>query len=237
MVCPSGVVAMQSAILTRGAVRRTRRLRVLMEKLFAHVDVAARPTFKLRGNVAKFRRDALWFGRPDAHGRMPLYRVYPRAYGEPTTKAGLENATVPQRMCPELEDLLDWISTRWRLSPPLNHAVVHRYIEPDDTIGYHHDKHMDLARGSHIVSLSLGATRTFSMLDVATGATEDFEVRDGDLVAIPFELNRVAKHCVKPCRQAGQVRYSITARSMDSYFDPARRVFTHRHSGGVELPY
>ena len=41
-----------------------------------------------------------------------------------------------------------------------NHAVVNRYRDGADAIGAHADKATDLADGSFVVSVSLGATRT-----------------------------------------------------------------------------
>lgn len=218
-----------------GAVRGTARLRARLDALYADVDPAARPTFLSRGRVCVNRRDQLWFGRRAASdGWWPLYRVFPQAYGGPRTRAksGFRDVAPPAEMPAWLGAVLDRVSAEHGLQP-LNHAVLHRYVLDEDTIGLHHDKPMDIAPGSHIVSLSVGAARTFAMRDVASGRAEEVEVRDGDLVVLPYALNLTAKHAVLPCRKRrgqGGVRYSITARHIDTHFDPGRRLFRHRES-------
>jgi hypothetical protein len=69
----------------------------------------------------------------------------------------------------------------------------------------HHDKTRDLARGAPILSLSVGAERDFRV------GTETFAVRDGDLVVLPWEVNRRVKHGVPVRRRARGVRYFLRA--------------------------
>ena len=53
--------------------------------------------------------------------------------------------------------------------PKLNHVVLHRYMDGEDTIGMHHDKYMDIAPGSTIVSSPL-ARRVISCCSMAVGS-------------------------------------------------------------------
>ena len=86
-----------------------------------------------------------------------------------------------------LSECLRELSARHGL-PPLNHAVVHRYVDGDDTIGMHHDKPLDIDPQSSIVSVSVGASRAFRL------GENTFTVNDGDTVIIPFDTNLLKKH-------------------------------------------
>jgi hypothetical protein len=185
---------------------------------------------RLFGRPGKIRRDALWFARESADGLLPLYRTFKNAYGAPSTTAGIAAAAPPAAMPAWLAACLDALAVTLG-TPPFNHAVVHRYLDGNDFISDHHDKYMDIAPESAIVSLSLGATRDFRV------AGQTFAVADGDAVVIPYALNKRAKHGVPRRAHRAGVRYSLTARAIDTFYDPARRVFRHRGSGGGLRPY
>ena len=101
-----------------------------------------------------------------------------------------------------LETFLNELSERHNL-PQLNHAVIHRYVDGDDTIGQHHDKPMDLHPRSTIVSVSIGASRAFRL------GADTFDVHDGDTVMIPYSTNLALKHGVPKRKRCDGVRYSI----------------------------
>ena len=104
------------------------------------------------GKAGVIRRDALWFAIY-RDGKFPLYRTF--GYGKPTTTVGVRDAVPPAHMPQWMRLLLDDISKRHNLMP-LNHVVLHRYVDGEDTIGMHHDKTMDLHPKSTIVSVSVG---------------------------------------------------------------------------------
>ena len=66
---------------------------------------------------------------------------------------------------------------------------------------------------------------------------ESMQPADGDLVVLSDACNRTAKHRVPPTAAPKGVRYSITARAVDTHFDPERRVFRHRDAPGQLLAY
>lgn len=192
-------------------------LRAHLDTMFANVDPAERPKVQLYGRTGHIRRDALWYARPASDGMYPLYRTFRNAYGNPQTTAGIDAVPIPQHMPAWLETLLEELGAR--VGASLNHAVVHRYLNGDDFISPHHDKWMDLQPGAPIVSLSVGATRDFHV------GEDTFEVNNGDVVALADETNRTMKHGIRPRKTRPGVRYSVTARCVDTHYDPTRRVF------------
>ena len=199
---------------------RTKQLRSKIETLFKNIHKEDRPPFAARGrDNNRNNRDALWFGRPNKANMLPVYRTYSVAYGRPDTRAGTRMLTLPEEMHDWMGDLLDEISGQLNLHD-LNHVVLHRYIDGADSIGPHHDKYMDFTPGSSIVSISLGETRKFAIHDRKGKMEDQFNVEDGDVVVLPFDINKTKKHSVPPTKQQRGVRYSITARSIDTFVSP-----------------
>ena len=186
-----------------------RQVRQLLEMCF--VNPPPRDTYPIFGRPGVIRRDAIWFGRYN-DGFFPLYRTHKNAYGKPTTKFGVTDALPTVPMPKWLVRVLDELSERHNL-PQLNHAVIHRYVDGDDTIGQHHDKPMDLHPRSTIVSVSIGATRAFRL------GADTFDVQDGDTIMIPYSTNLALKHGVPKRKRCDGVRYSITARTVRTFTD------------------
>lgn len=218
------------------AVLDTAALHAHAEAAFAGWQREDRPWFTAWGKPAHNPRDAIWYARPAADGMLPVYRVYKTAYHSPATTAGLAAADEPRPMPAWLCEVLDHLAATYDLTP-LNHVVLHRYLDHADSIGWHRDKHMDFAPGSSIVSLSLGETRRFEVKADDGTAHDRLDVADGDLVVLSDACNRTAKHRVPPTAAPKGVRYSITARAVDTHFDPERRVFRHRDAPGQLLAY
>lgn len=210
-------------MLKKGAVDAS-RVRADVEATF-RAGVPERTPFAARGRTCVYRRDALWFAR-GAGGYVPLYRTHNTAYGHPRSTRGIARAVRPRPMPPWLGDFLDEFAARHAL-PEFNHVVLHRYKDGRDTIGMHHDKWMDLAPGSTIACISLGATRRFALGDRRGRVLRSMDVEDGDAVLLSDADNRAMKHAIPPTRRDVGVRYSITARRMRTFYDPARGLFYH----------
>ena len=116
--------------------------------------------------------------------------------------------------------------------PPLNHALVQWYRDGEDYISEHADKTLDVARGSAIVNLSLGATRTMVLRGKKEGAaeagaeatagaraaagkarsgtrptraTQRVDLVDGSLFVLGWETNRFMTHEIRQDRRLAQV--------------------------------
>lgn len=207
----NGTAGAATHILARRDICDTAPVRRRLEACFANPP--PRDVYPIFGRLGVIRRDALWFGRHTEDGFFPLYRTHKTAYGKPTTMCGVKDAARVLPMPTWLVSLLDALSARHGL-PVLNHAVLHRYVNGDDTIGQHHDKPMDLHPESTIVSVSIGATRAFKL------GSETFDVCDGDTLMIPFATNLAVKHGIPKRKRSAGIRYSITARTV--------RTFTNR---------
>ena len=221
---------LQQEIHRRGAVD-TRVILEQAEHIFRDFRKEERPTFAARGNpVCRNNRDAVWFATQEEDGFWPLYRIHNKAYFSPRgSLPQLREAKAPLPMPAWMRGVLDSFAEENRI-PRLNHVVMHRYLDGDDDIGSHHDKYMDMQPGSSIISISAGSERRFVM-EKDGKRVASFMVKDGDAVILPYRMNKEMKHSIPKMRNAGQ-RISITARTMDSFFCPDRRLFRHREAVG-----
>ena len=119
------------------------------------------------------------------------------------------------------------------LGQPLNHALLQRYPDRIANISLHADKTLDIARGSSIVNVSIGATRTMLLQH------KDRERRDVRRIDLPhrsmfvlgWQTNRNWRHGIRPDRRRpgehrpderrdeGQ-RISLTFRHIATFLDP-----------------
>ena len=193
-----------------------------VEKLFKDINPEDRETFKfLNKEGAKNMRDALWFGFEE-DGYLPHYRTASSSYGRPEAPIRKMDATKPApKWLQYVARKMEKISGHKK-----NHFVIHRYFDENDKIGAHHDKTQDLSIGSSIFCLSLGSSRKFRItankkdkwLDHNLRA--DFKVKPNYCVQLPWDINQVYRHEIVPCKKYREVRYSITARSKCTMYNP-----------------
>jgi hypothetical protein len=217
---------MQAHVHRARDVADTAELRRLCEALFRDVRREDRHTYVDRGRECVNRRDAIHFCTPADDGLLPCYRIFHNAYGPPTTSCGLDKVGAARPMPALFRRVLDDLATRHGVKH-LNHVVLHRYLDGDDVINPHHDKFMDIDPASHIACVSLGATRAFG-LHHPSRPTETFDVSDGDVVLLDFATNKEYKHGLHRTRRHVGVRYSITARCIDTFYDPLQRLVRTR---------
>jgi hypothetical protein len=211
-----------------------------LEDLYARPGMpqadADRPHYMARGNLAHLARDPFWtaFSTPD--GFLPLYRATTSSYGRPdapptpliiegSSVAGTSRIEEFEALLFAIRPFLAWGEARSGFR--LNHIVLHRYLNERDGIGMHTDKTQDILPGSCIFSFSLGAARPFQ---IATNKESSVDMKTRFLatpnsaVCLPYNVNMVYQHGVPhqtALRDAGAygVRYSITARTIQTYYN------------------
>ena len=139
----------------------------------------------------------------------------------------------------------------------LNHCLLQLYRAPADSISAHSDKTLDVAPGSVIVNLSLGARRTMRLRRKREGGKEGEEGAEGMKQAVPLphascfimglRTNAEWQHAVKADRRPdierdhaeraeGGARISLTFRCIVTYEDTEGRLVGQgaRLADGVE---
>ena len=107
-----------------------------------------------------------------------------------------------------------------------NYALVNKYQDGSEYIGWHSDKEGDLVTGSSIVSLSLGTERDFQVREKQSttppGASlrgsstpiTTFKLKSGDCIIMRAGTQSRYNHCVPKRARVNGVRYNITFRNV-----------------------
>ncbi|MEZ4451076.1 MAG: alpha-ketoglutarate-dependent dioxygenase AlkB [Nannocystaceae bacterium] len=190
-----------------------------MEGFLAHplgdghvLHVGALPP-TLRPDAAGF--EALWALHPadyhviSMHGRSVATPRWQQAYGADYRYTGQTNRARP--LTPEMEPFLTW--TRSAIDGRLNGLLFNWYdAERRHYIGKHRDSRIGMIDGAPIVTISLGATRTFRIRPWRGQGALDFEARDGAVFVLPYAANLVFTHEVPHTARCHGRRISITVR-------------------------
>lgn len=162
------------------------------------------------------RFEELWDMHPPQRPAVVLRQqqvLVPRwhqAYGRDYEFAGTVSKAGP--VPPLLQAMLAW--TQDTLDARINGILVNWYDAAfEQRIAQHKDSPIGRVAGCPIVTISLGAARTFQMF--VGGKPVGFRVADGDVLVIPDETNRRHAHSVP--HLAGDVgrRISVTLRGFE----------------------
>ena len=147
------------------------------------------------------------------HGRMVPIPRWQQAYGRDYQFSGTvsEALAVPEILAP----FLAWV--REAIDPRLNGLLLNWYdAERRHYIGAHRDSRHGLVTGTPIVTISVGAARTFRLRLPKEKGFVDFEATHGAVFVMPWETNLNVKHEVPHTARATGRRISITARAFAS---------------------
>jgi alkylated DNA repair dioxygenase AlkB len=132
-----------------------------------------------------------WYGDPDA-----VYRY-----------SGIVNRPVPWTAA--LGSLRDDLNSR--LGTSLNSCLVNLYSGGQDSMGWHADDEPELR--DRIVSVSLGATRTFRLREGRRGPSFPVELAAGSALIMSVESQRRWQHAVPKSTSTG-TRLNLTFRTV-----------------------
>lgn len=121
----------------------------------------------------------------------------------------------PRALTPRLEAIRQRCEAR--TGAPYNSVLVNHYRSGADSVSWHSDD--DYGHGPHptIASLSLGATRRFSLRSRGPGPTErhHIDLADGSLLCMRGHSQRDWQHQVAKTRRAVGPRINLTFRWME----------------------
>ncbi|MFO0625236.1 MAG: alpha-ketoglutarate-dependent dioxygenase AlkB [Polyangiales bacterium] len=91
-------------------------------------------------------------------------------------------------------------------------ALLNLYRDGDDAMGMHADDEPEIAPGSPIASVSLGATRRFVLRHKGSGAREELLLRHGDLLVMGGTMQSLWRHGIPRARRVREARVNLTLR-------------------------
>jgi len=177
-----------------------------------------------RAALHPLRRVKLAMATPDPDtGFVPHYRF-------PVNDQQRHGVLVP--MTPTVERIQHYVEAATGVA--FNHAVILLYRGADDCIGFHKDKLLDLDPQAPIVSVSLGAARTYVWRDDMFTPTEQLELRlgHGSMLVLGPRTNEALYHSVrKPTSEElaadaslADIRVSLTFRKVATFVDAEGRL-------------
>lgn len=95
-----------------------------------------------------------------------------------------------------------------------NGVLVNRYENGQDCMGWHSDNEPEIAANSDIVSLTLGASRTFVMRHMQTRHKHAIELSSGDLLIMHAGMQDEWQHAVPKRLKVNEPRINFTFRQM-----------------------
>ncbi len=183
-------------------------------------DEVAWEQMRHRGGVVP--RQVCLQGEIDDEGHSPMYR-------HPADEQPVLRAWTPwvERLTHHCASLLE---------QPLNHVLIQRYLDGKGYISPHCDKTLDIERGTAIVGLSLGATRSIILQskhrdEEGKATSQVLELPHGSLFVLGWQTNQDFQHGIRQDRRAehdkqphelrdDSQRISLTMRSVATFLTP-----------------
>lgn len=138
----------------------------------------------------------LWKICPVEHGTVMMYGKeievprFQKSYGKSYYFSGLTHEADPIPQI--LEPLLEWVNTL--NYGTFNQILLNFYENGLHYINLHSDDTSQLVQNSPIVSISLGATRTFRIRPINDKTFIDYHLSSGDMVIMGGQMQKEFKH-------------------------------------------
>lgn len=137
----------------------------------------------------------VWNLHPEERGKVHVFGEktiprYQQAYLNDYTFSGVNSQALPLPNI--LQDYLDWVNTLYETN--FNQVLVNWYENGLHFIGSHRDDERQLVRNSPIVTISLGAERTFRIRDNDKKIVKDIVTKDGIVLVMGGTFQKDFKH-------------------------------------------
>jgi alkylated DNA repair dioxygenase AlkB len=151
------------------------------------------------------RRATEMYGKEVAVPRMEVWvGDYPYTYSRRTYQ--------PTAWTPTLVNLRANIEATIRTR--FNSVLLNRYESGSDSVGWHSDDEPEMSQDHPIVSLSLGATRSFQIRK-RQGPVQTFELGHGSLLVMHAGMQKEWKHQIPKTKKPCGTRINLTFRWMN----------------------
>jgi alkylated DNA repair dioxygenase AlkB len=119
----------------------------------------------------------------------------------------------PRAATPALAALFDEVRERARLE--FNHALVNRYRDGNDSMGFHADAEPELGENPLVASLSLGATRRFVIVHKRDAKDRlELELNHGSLLVMGGTMQHHYRHGLPRTARPVAERINVTFRRL-----------------------
>ena len=177
---------------------------LLIEDFLSHNEANNLMAY-LKNHVPWSQEKIKMFGRLIAQPRLQAW------YGDKAyTYSGLTMSATPLTK-PMLE-----VKTRCEsvAKQTFNSVFLNLYRNGQDSMGAHQDNEPELGKNPTIASLSLGATRRFSLKHMKTHQTHNIDLTHGSLLVMAGEMQHHWKHSLPKTKHVLDERINLTFRAI-----------------------
>jgi alkylated DNA repair dioxygenase AlkB len=160
--------------------------------------------------------EELWNLHPKEYGKIKIYGNiinvprWSQCYMRPYYYSGINHEAIPLPI--EFQPYLEWANNLGY--GEFNIALINFYGHGGHYIGRHSDNESEIVENSPIVSITLGATRTFRIRDkTSLEIVKDINLTDGAYLIMGGEMQKHYLHEIPKVAKAGR-RINITFRQM-----------------------
>lgn len=156
------------------------------------------PDIRIAGRTLKIPRLQSWHGDADAVYEYSAQVFHPQAWTSPLLELK--------------QKLLDDCGLNF------NSVLVNLYRDGNDSVSWHADDERELGEAPSIASISLGATRKFSLkpvyVDAPTRKSQSIDLHSGDLLLMQGDTQKNWHHAVPKTSRPCSARINLTFRTV-----------------------
>ncbi|WP_144210511.1 alpha-ketoglutarate-dependent dioxygenase AlkB family protein [Shewanella donghaensis] len=169
---------------------------VEQQQIFSEVDCYPfdRPIITIYGKQHPIPRSQVWFADKGCEYQYSSLLISPKPW--PSALSLLR-----QRISNELQ-----LQT--------NGVLVNRYENGTESMGWHSDDEAEIVADTEIVSVSLGAKRTFAVRHKQSKFTQHYELESGDLLIMHKGMQAQWQHSVPKRLRVKDCRINLTFRQL-----------------------
>lgn len=159
----------------------------------------------LKSHVSWSQEEIKMFGRLIAQPRLQAW------YGDkPYTYSGLTMSSKPlTKPMQEMKSRCESVAEQ-----AFNSVFLNLYRNGQDSMGAHQDNEPELGKNPTIASLSLGATRRFTLKHIQTKQTHNINLTHGSLLVMAGEMQHYWKHSLPKTKRVFDERINLTFRAI-----------------------
>ncbi len=154
--------------------------------------------------------------------QQPTIEVYGKSHLVPRLQCWMADKGVQYHYSGKLFTASGWEQTVWDIkgqveratSMGFNSALINLYRNGDDKMGWHSDDEQELGVSPAVVTVSLGAKRTFQFRHNIVAETHNLELAHGSLLLMKPGVQASYKHAVPARKKITQSRISLTFRNI-----------------------
>lgn len=195
----------------------------------AQASQSSVPFTLVEGYLSMAQQQALWQESLDYPFNRPHIQVFGQSHAIPRSQVWFGDKGCDYRYSGLFIEALPWpkyaqrlqakLAREWRLNS--NGVLVNRYQDGQESMGWHSDDEPEIAPGSDIASVTLGASRDFLLRHKQTKQKISLSLHSGDLLIMHWPMQAYWQHSLPKRLRVKQTRLNYTFRQLTPNFHQA----------------